>query len=87
MKTKPITPYQHLLDEIKAWAFKVTNRHTVAMWHYPKARLTDGWSVLDLYERTKAAEQLGYDVVLKSKDDGLHVQYVKRVPNRPFSWQ
>ena len=46
-----------------------------------------GWKLLDLYERTKAAEQLGYDVQIVAGDDGLSVYYKKKVPDVPCAWQ
>ena len=54
--------------------------HTVAMWQYPKDRLREGWPLWELYERTKAAEQLGYDVILVAADHALVVKYRKHVP-------
>lgn len=84
---KPITPYTRLLSQVKQWVHSATYRHTTAMFMFPKAKLGIGWSVLDLYERTKAADQLGYDVIVKAADDGLHVQYIKRVPPIPYEWQ
>lgn len=86
-KEKPVNPYQRLLKEVKQWAFKAKHRHVVSMFMYPKARLAEGWSMVDAYERTKAAEQLGYDVRLVAADDGLRVQYIKRVPDLPYEWQ
>jgi hypothetical protein len=87
MKSKPITPYIRLLSEAKKWAFSAKHRHTVSMFWYARAKLGDGWSLTDLYERTKAADQLGFDVRVVAKDDGLHVQYVKRCPEIPYGWQ
>jgi hypothetical protein len=80
MKEKPVTPYARLLEKVNDFASKVAYPRRVAMFWYAKAKLGDGWSLTDLYERTKAADQLGYDVVLLAKDDGLHVQYVQRRP-------
>lgn len=74
------TPYQRLAEEFDQYKVKVAFPRRVGMWSYPKARLSEGWALLDLYERTKAAEQLGYDVILLPKDDGLHVQYVQKRP-------
>jgi hypothetical protein len=48
------------------------------MWHYPKAKLNDGWPLGGLYERVAAADQLGYDVVLSVAEEGLRVHYQKR---------
>lgn len=42
------------------------------------------WSLSNLAERVAAADQLGYDVVLKSDDSGLRVEYVAKIPSRPW---
>jgi hypothetical protein len=44
----------------------------------PKAKLGEHWTLTDLYERTAAAAQIGYDVRIVSADDGLRVEYVER---------
>lgn len=72
------TPYSRLLKAVRVWRSKVINPHHIRMWCYPKAKLSDGWGLKDLYERTVAAHQLGYDVMLKANDDGLVVVYSKR---------
>lgn len=86
-RVKPKTPYQHLLEDIQDWARTVAYRHEVLMWRYPKARLTEGWTLNELYERVTAAEQLGYDVQLRADDDGLLVYYKKKVPDVPYNWK
>lgn len=74
-----------LLDQIETWWQEVHLREkiTITMWMYPKDKLNEGWSLHDLYERTKAAEQLGYDVQLVATDQGLSVCYKKKIPNIP----
>ena len=74
------TPYHHLAEDFDNFKRKVRFPRTVSMWHYPKGKLTEGWNLLDLYERTKAADQLGYEVVLVAADEGLKVQYVAKRP-------
>lgn len=85
--TKRKNPYQMLLEDIKDWCRKVKFRNEKVMWVYPKGRLNQGWPLGDLYERVKAAEQLGYDVILIANDEGLSVRYRKQVPSIPYSWQ
>ena len=87
MKEKPITPYNRLLAEVREFVSKLSYRKRVTMFFYPKARLAHGWRLDDLYERAAAAEQLGYDVVLRADSDGLHVQYVQKVPESPYEWR
>lgn len=85
MKEKPKNPYQRLLDDVKKFACSVKYAHRKVMWVYPKGRLKEGWKLDDLYERAKAADQLGYDVRIVAGDDGLRVEYVKRA-DVPYSW-
>lgn len=80
-------PYQILLDDIKDWCRKLGHRRTKIMWYYPKNRLTEGWKLVDLYERTRAAEQLGYDVQIEANDSGLQVVYIEKVPAVPYRWE
>ena len=86
MKQKPITPYKRLLDDVREFCRKIKYRHTKSMWLYPKEKLDEQWRLDGLYERVCAAEQLGYDVVLVGKEDGLHVNYVKKAPDTPWRW-
>lgn len=79
MKEKPITPYARLLERARQLAFDAKNPRRRLMWTYPKGRLSEGWQLSDLQERVGAADQLGYDVVLRKADDGLRVEYVKRL--------
>ena len=81
-----INPYQRLLNEVREFCRKIKYPHKKLMWYYPKAKLNSSWSLGDLYERTKAADQIGYDVKLEAKDDGLRVLYVKKLPSIPYSW-
>ena len=84
MTTKRINPYTALKNQFSAWATKVFFRRTKSMWTYPKSKLNDRWQLGGLYERVKAAEQIGYDVKLFATDAGLEVKYVEKLPERPF---
>lgn len=79
-----MNPYTALKKTASEWADKVTKRCRVRMWFYPSDRLDEVWSISALKERVAAANQLGYDVELVSREDGLHVEYVKKIPNRPY---
>jgi len=80
MKNSIKNPYQNLLNKIRDFCFDVEHPHRVLMWFYPKEKLnSSSWCVADLFERTEAARQLGYNVVLKAADRGLEVWYEKRV--------
>jgi hypothetical protein len=86
MKEKPVTPYQRLMNQFSAWANECIMRGRISMWRYPKDKLSEtNWRLADLWERVAAADQLGYDVQLSAKDDGLHVEYVKKLPKRPWN--
>ena len=79
-KKNQITPYQRLAEEFDKFRHRVRFPRIVAMFYYPKSSLYNNWSLLNLYKHTKSAEQLGYDVQLYAKDDGLHVKYVQKRP-------
>lgn len=81
-----MNPYNRLLGEIKDWCKEIKVRHKANMWRYPKEKLDGNWSLADLYQRTQAAEQLGYDVQLEAKEDGLFVVYVKKI-EIPWKWE
>ena len=83
---KRLNPYQRLLNEVIKFMRELKYRHTHVMWRYPMNKLNDTWSLKDLYERTKAAEQLGYEVKLIAKDDGLVVMFEKNIPNIRVDW-
>lgn len=86
-KAKRINPYSRLLDEVKQYFTKVKNLHERMMFFYPKEKLDAGFNLSDLYERTKAAEQLGYSVMLVAADRGLEVIYKKNPPYVPYEWR
>ena len=79
MRPKTITPYQRLLTQALELLYPVFYPRRISMWRYPKEKLGDKWPIAELYERTKAADQLGFDVLLIAGDDGLSVEYQKRV--------
>jgi hypothetical protein len=79
MATKRITPYARLLETARRFAFSVKYANTKSMFFYPTARLSEGWALREIHSRTMAADQIGYDVIVQAKDDGLHIKYRKRV--------
>lgn len=85
MKKKPITPYARLLADVRKFASTVKYAARKTMWVYPKNKLSGGWNLADLYERAKAADQLGYDVHVVPAEDGLRVEYRKRA-DVPWDW-
>lgn len=77
-------PYTAIKSRFAEWMTQAINRRRISMWHYPKAKLKETWSLSDLWERVAAAEQLGFDVELKATPEGLRVEYVKKLPPRPW---
>lgn len=60
---------------------KILCRKTRGMFSYPKKDLRGSWSLDDVYQRTMAAQALGWNVVLRADDDGLHVDYAEKLPS------
>lgn len=80
-------PYQYLLEKIKNFCAALQYRHTITMFVCPKKDMnTIRYDLLSLYQRVKAAEQLGYDVELTATDEGLVVKYKKKIPDIPWDW-
>lgn len=82
-----MTSYRKLLNKIKDFCRKLRFPHEVQMWVYPKKRLRENWNISDLNERVAAARQLGYEVLLRSTDEGLEVWYRKEMPMIPYEWK
>jgi len=80
-------PYQMLLDKIVTFCNNdIIYRHQKLMFIYPIDKLTNTWTMNQLYERVVAADQLRYDVVLKSTNNGLEVHYIKQI-EIPIEWR
>lgn len=88
MKIKPMTPYARLLADIKEWMNRFRWRHTVAMFRWAKKDLVpqNSWRMDDVYQRTLAAQSLGYEVTLTADEDGLSMKYRKSM-DVPFQWK
>lgn len=82
MKRK--NPYQRLLEDFQLFANSVKYPRRLSMFWFSRPDLIAGksWSLREVYERTQAANTLGYDVVIVADKDGLTIQYRKR-PDRP----
>ena len=79
---KRLTPYHHLMNQFFDWACKAVYRKKTEMWWYPKEKLEHGWTLREVWERTAAAEQLGQEVLLEAKADGLYVVYREKGPEK-----
>jgi len=80
----PRNPYQDIIQKAKNFLFKVFHPHKRRMWIYPANKLETGWTLETLDQRVQAADQLGYDCVLKHTNEGLEVWYVKRPPEPEY---
>jgi hypothetical protein len=83
MTEKRENPYQRLKRLCQEWHEKVTRRRTVFMFLYAQAK-TGSYMLDNLLERTKAAEQLGYEVQVKAAGDALEVYYVEKIERAPW---
>lgn len=84
-KQKPITPYARLLTAFRKFFDEVRYPRTRLMWKYPKDRLAEGWNLEHLSQRVAAAEQLGFEVVMKNTNGDLEVLYrTKRPDDKPW---
>ena len=83
MKEKPITPYARLLSQFQRYCRDVEYRHCKPMCVFQKDNLAAGYRLDDLAQWVLAAEQLGYDTVLKVSGGDLQAFYVAKVPERP----
>ena len=81
-----INPYQRLLDKIVSFCDSLKYRHTVLMFTYPKEELDSNWNMKQLYERVATADQLGYDVEIRSTSNGLEMWYKQRI-DIPIEWK
>ena len=74
--------YRNLLEQAQKYAqdiYHIQNTRT-EMFYYPKDSMkTSAWNLADLVERTRAAQQLGYRVVLTVTDKGLVAEYEKQM--------
>lgn len=88
MKIKRTNPYTALLEEINAWVRKLKYRHTVSMFYWSLENLEPEkvWRLDDVYQRTLAAQSLGYEVVIEADEKGMAMKYKKKI-EAPFSWQ
>lgn len=85
MKTKPVNPYQRLVNDARGWIWKALHGKRVHMFTYPEAsKASAAYRLDELYQRVVAAGQLGYRVELKSLDGALRVEYVKLPPDPPY---
>ena len=59
---------------------KIVSRKKILMWTYSKETMNSAWYLNDLYQRTMAAQALGWDAILQADEDGLSVYYAETLP-------
>lgn len=87
MTEKRKTPYQHLLEAAREFYYSLPHGHKCHMFFWPKNRLRDGWTLHEVWERTQAADKLGFDVIVRADDDGLRMSYRKKLPDAPYEFK
>ena len=79
-------PYTILREEGREWMDKVLHRGKTLMWWFSLSNLPSNLNTV--YERTMAAQQLGYSVVVEANDQGLRFHYVKALPeSKPWGFR
>jgi len=88
MKTPRKNPYVMLLEEVKDWARKLKYRHTISMffWSLENLKPEKAWRLDDVYQRTLAAQALGYEVVVEADEKGMTMKYKKKIET-PLAWR
>ena len=80
---KRVNPYQRLLEISRRFSSQILNPIKKAMFFYDYKRLAEGWDLNSVYQRTKAAEQIGFEVIVEAHDNGLQFYYRKK-PDIPW---
>lgn len=75
-------PYNRLVRIARQHLFNLAHRRRRDM--FAGLALGQTWNLDDVYERTKAADQLGWDVAVVAKDSKVFFQYVERGPEAPW---
>lgn len=80
---KRINPYQRLLEICRRFSAQIIYPIKKGMFFYEYKRLGEGWDLSMVYQRTKAAEQVGFEVIVEAHDNGLQFCYRKK-PDIPW---
>lgn len=75
---KPATPYQRLLNAVRRFHAAAKYPPRKMMFFVPKDKLSEGWALQVVADKTETANQLGWAVEVKVESDGLRFEYVKR---------
>lgn len=77
--------YEQLVSDCKRWVRNVKNPKRSCMFFFKKGDLNHrAYYLYDVWERVKAADSCGHDVIVTADDDGLRLVYSQRPGNPPF---
>ena len=77
---KRVTPYQRLFKEVQEFVFSVKYPQKADLFFYSKSEINSGsaWRLDAVYQRTMAAQSLGYEVIITADGNGLQMSYRKK---------
>ncbi len=79
-----MNPYTRLIERCSVWSVKVRCPKIRAMFTFTNAEHGPGnYSLYEVFQRTAAADQLGFDVRLRVRGKDLITEYVERAPEPP----
>ena len=85
---KPVNPYTRLLNEIKDFCFKLKTRKVRPAFFIKRNSLkTNTYTLEDVYQRARAADDIGYEMIVIADDDGLRFKYREKLPRIPIYWE
>ncbi len=80
MKSKPITPYEHLRREHQSLLDKLRERRRVALFFYNAKSVSESNECRYIAQQSSTANLLGFDMIVKVGSDGsLIFECVERV--------
>jgi len=83
---KRINPYTRLKEIGQRWMFNALNRRKFIMFTYKEKSIKEyGYDLYPVFERVKAAEQLGYQVIIETRGDELLIKYLEKL--EPMPWE
>lgn len=82
-----LNPYERLKQIGREYADAVKYRHTANMFSLSKKEIDENnYSLREIYQRTAAAQQIGYEVHLVIRNDVLFIEYVQSPPQMPMAF-
>ena len=77
-KQKPKNPYVRLVEDLQGLVRKILSPHRRQMFTFDVNALNHPWALAAIFQRTHAAQQLGYTVEVIADSNTLKFQYVQR---------